>query len=65
MSTLAYCQVCGKHTRHTRQLRCLECEERKQLEFDKKWYAKSLEDKIDWLYEKVKKIDRPKPDTFG
>ncbi len=63
MSYLHYCSICQKHTYHSGH-RCLECKERQQIIFDKQWYNKNLEDKVDWLYEKIKKI-QTHPTFFG
>ena len=49
-----FCNVCRKSTNFTADGKCMSCKERKDIEFDKLWYNKTLEDKVDWLYDKVK-----------
>ena len=59
-----FCNVCRKSTNFTADGKCMSCKERKDIEFDKLWYNKTLEDKVDWLYDKVKS-QLPRPEGRG
>ncbi|MFW6026110.1 MAG: hypothetical protein ACOCRX_07190 [Candidatus Woesearchaeota archaeon] len=54
MAFLLYCKNCKKITRHNNK-ECLKCKEIEQVKFDQQWYNKTLEDKVNWLYNKIKK----------
>ena len=63
MAYMIYCPQCQSYAPHS-GIKCLGCYNREQEKQEADFYNLPLEDKVDYLYKKIKEIeDRPSIDT--